>query len=314
MNDVSKFSVSWSAYGGDIGKSIEKHRNLFNVADDFLRYLAAIYGLSIRVPEIKVFEGDMFEACAAETHDIHLSSGVVKYALQVYDEMFSGELPHGIEKPNSGHLTLNVLLFVVAHEFFHIARGHFQVIRHHPGCLHALECDADGMAATALFRYLQYRISVASISDEEQKELSEILPSDRKYLSLYSVFWPIRAQIGSSIAAPDWSPTHPCWHVRLWGVVRKMAYVDNVKVVNGVPIEDKKKISADIDVGMELLFALDEFYMMRKALPRDQSALEKFFQRDFQTEFFVPIHEKWNEIKQTVRRYSYLENLKNGAI
>src|SRR5687768_7022197 len=92
--------IAWSAYQSAETKDFVAFRGAFHEADGFLRFMADRYGLTTPVPEIKIFAGNKLEACAAPDNHIYLSSGVVTYALQVFEEMFSGDLPAGIERPN----------------------------------------------------------------------------------------------------------------------------------------------------------------------------------------------------------------------
>src|SRR5688572_12705350 len=96
------------------------------------------------------------------------------------------------------------------------------------------------MAVTALVRWNEYLLNHIPLNAEQRAQLASMTRADFKNTVIYSVFWPIRAQIASIIAAPDWSPTHPCWHIRLWAAVRKLGFLDNVIVVDGKAVESPK--------------------------------------------------------------------------
>lgn len=121
-------------------------------------------------------------------------------------------------------------LWIIAHEYFHISRGHLGLLntlyeKHGPG----FEYDADNMATAALYRYVQ----------------SNIVPGfgrrAAKSVALFPVFWSLRAMIHSGSSSIV-STTHPAWEERLLSMIFKLGDLDLPHTNYGITpeIEDER--------------------------------------------------------------------------
>lgn len=182
----------------------------------FLDWLTQKYCLTGELPSIEVRPSDGIEAFASD-QKITITTGVIYSAVRAARATrLDAECVDYLSKTHPKFSpSLLFLLWVVGHEFFHIARGHHQVLDSFPGTERLLEYDADCMASAALFRFLRGSSAVAS----ETHSLS-------LRTTYYSIFWPIRAEIGSSISFIS-SPTHPHWAIRLYYTLLKISTLWN---------------------------------------------------------------------------------------
>ncbi|HEX8603185.1 MAG TPA: hypothetical protein VF774_11110 [Pseudoduganella sp.] len=105
--------------------------------------------------------------------------------------------------------------WIIAHEFFHIARGHLKLYqKFYANYATAFEYDADCLASAALFRYVSHEIAPRA----------PLLT--RKMISANAIFWCIRTLAGKTEVSASGRNTHPPIIHRLEYCITKLISLD----------------------------------------------------------------------------------------
>lgn len=154
----------------------------------------------------------------AEAHP----NGSILLSLSIFDVLAKADLiisatPLGVHQ---GTLAVLSVVWVVAHEFFHLGRGHYAA-REHGAAPEALEYDADCMAVAATFRFAQ-----------QSESLRVLFPSvlEMKRAVLRAFYWPARLAFRHSFYNQDSCNEHPAWFLRLHLMVFKLAWTNWCKL------------------------------------------------------------------------------------
>lgn len=303
----SSLAIPWMTYEGTEAGDLTEYRQTFSRAVSLLTYISKLYGLTIPVPDIRVLEHPDPGAEANPDGWVLISTGLISYARDAYDQLSSFD-PDQFPKSKMEFYSTMMILFCVAHEFFHIARGHLAAPLNKACNSQSCEYDADGMAVTAMYRWLldqEIKYNIKMTGHPSLKTLSLI---KIKRWVVDAVFWPIRGLIGSAIASPDIYSEHPCLHVRLVAVVRKLSFVDNVSTENGKFVE-MPGVERDFKVLVNKLVDLDFLWIKFHGIQAEESTLLQFFNGEMCDDFLFPLHRQWEEISGYIDQLSCLENI-----
>jgi hypothetical protein len=177
-----------------------------------VRFLADKYGVEGESPEIYADPLKRISAKASQ-NKIIVSRGMVDHL----DSIRFWRIPLFRTSPQIWTEELRNLaeVWIVAHEYFHITRGHLKLVGQYYGqYARGFEYDADSLAAAAVYRYCKDILS---------KETSARM---NRCVSLYSIFCCVRPLI-QFVERPDLqSKTHPSWEERLFFCHIKIASMD----------------------------------------------------------------------------------------
>lgn len=263
---------------------MQRHKALLLQAENFLDVLAKLYKLTITPPPILISPSHEFNALATDTDEIHLCLGVFEKA-ETYAGLAAGEC-EALDRDTLIRVKMKFIIFwVIAHEFFHIGRSHYAVYRLHGSVARKpIEFDADMMAIAGMYRWL--RIINKNCTTRKTKGLI-----------LDSIFWPMRAHIGSAFAeAPDIDPDYPTWHLRIWTAFTKLIQMDNGTLTTEFPEEAQH----DCHYLNELLVECDTAYCRYCSLPK--STLADFLNSYRNVSDFTPLSDSWESIRESVAK------------
>jgi hypothetical protein len=294
------YALYWRFYSESAPAQLQKQlADLFTEAEAFLSHLAVMYGLAIPVPRIFVVEDQRFNAWATPTREIHVTTGLVQWAETISTkaaQSFTIQFPD--LKLNGMGMARFAVFWVLAHEFFHIARGHFEILAESdtPERYLGIEADADGMATAGLYRLLLETRSQLNLNSSKL---------DVKRQTLLLLSWPIRDLIG--IEAPAFSPgsrCYPPWHVRLFAVAYKLALLD---AESTGPID--RNFKSDFEALGLLLKDLMQTYGQRHCLVPTQDALLSFVTADNLKAYFSPTIMAVDALRSDFHRFQHLRKL-----
>lgn len=203
----------WREYVRSLASGDTSFERAFSQGEVLLSYLAgpSVYGLQGELPRIMVSSSPLITAYATPSGEIHFCQGFLNWASQLID------FPRGQSRATTAAaVTESAIQTVLAHEFFHIGRSHQAVEKRiSPNVLYqarlAFEFDADQLAVASIYRWIQKSSAASDVAGNKE-------------MVLRMFYWPIREMVGSRFEIPR-SP-HPPWIVRLYLVVRKLAYID----------------------------------------------------------------------------------------
>jgi hypothetical protein len=283
-------AIPWSHYSGPAKAEFASFNKLFKNADLLLVFLARNYGLQIKVPPVLVHETDQFVAYASPSHEVNISSGVICHLALLEKKLLSRSMRHGGFVLDAGQLIVNFFLWIIAHEFFHIARGHFNVLNDHPTCTLAIEYDADCMATVGLLRALQYL----------HKDTPEILA---KQSIVASNFWALRDWVGQSSPSSIVPDQYPSWHFRLYGMIAKLAWTGNFD-------RDTQMPTSGLDEHAKTLFGLasklDLHHCLINDIPVGESSFANFLKSGLSVSHAKLVNVQWNNVRPSVEKHQFL--------
>lgn len=275
-------AIPWRDYLS-ITPPLQPFERILVQAENFLEHLCNFYNFSDPVPRILIFSDSCFNAKATENDEIHLSQGLFTNA-EIYADLATGE-PERSDREVIISIKLRFILFwVLAHEFFHIARAHFDVYKLHGSTARKpIEFDADMMAVAGLYRYLR----MLNIKEDA---------IHTKCIILDSIFWPMRAHIGSAFAEDDSvDPNYSTWHLRIWHAFCKLIQIDNWDGNSDLP----EMAKLDAQVLFPFLKELDGAYCEHHRL--DSSTFAEFLNEKLRTGNFGPLLSDWEAIQPSVQ-------------
>lgn len=204
------------------GTTEEGHfiRNVGEIVHDFLFFIHSRYSYMGPSLELLIRASPKNNAQARIDNKIIINRGIIDLFVPheattsevKYTEFLSLSQEQRVQR-------LGGLLWVVAHEFFHFARGHHRVRATSKLMAQALEFDADCYAIAGTYRYFL---------DHMQAEQSR---ADIKNIVCKSFYFGIRELIEINDIKRDEEKSHPRWAVRLRAAHDKLANLD-IPLVN----------------------------------------------------------------------------------
>jgi len=185
-----------------------------------------------------------------------------------------------------------MLIWVMAHEFFHVVRAHNEVLSNvgeDTLTLRALEHDADLCAVAELYRHFQ-ALHRSNLSDQEIRSLT-----------LYSIFWPLR-----TLAVPKQQVSHSAIGERIWHILTKLAIVVEQDTVGQVvDIEFSKQESKDaLSALLSVFIACEQHYVSTGAADNSTPGLLVEWKAKIDTESFSEVVKEWDSIRDLVAEKS----------
>lgn len=282
-------ALPWREYLGKVQKKAAFVDEAFHTSEKTLTVLAEKYGLTIQVPTIYITKNGKDHAEATRNDQIHISEGCINATAKLYERLKKAEIISDTE----GTVRMR-LCWTIVHEFFHIGRSHWAAYdacggkRHGKWSLPGLEFDADQMAFIGLLRF---------------EEISSPISPALVLRLLEMVFWPLREEVGDTIAAP--AGDHPSWHVRLASLVHKLSII-------GVPRGQDAKYEALIDARGRLLSSrmieLDRLRSKARGESHAESKFQLFMIRDFPA-LWKEVFDAWLKVEKQVRKLQRFSNL-----
>lgn len=280
-------SIPWRKFTEGKPKTAEiiTFSELFQLGENIITIGSLIYKMRGNPPTLEFTELEEVGAWATPDNRIIVSAGLIAF---LEDSPYVDEVLEEYEVPAAAYL----FLFVVAHEFVHCTRGHFEVLKEFPEMMPVLEYDADCLAIAILFRYRQ------------ALRRSDSLLELKAYL-LKSLHWGIRRFIGSSFAYTTFDVddvSHPCWHIRLAYISKKLSFLDNINQELNQPNE---RSTREFDELLLMLIQLEFSYLKHSGGEFEQSKFLTFLRRpDLNTRFMHPLSHRYIEIRDKIIRHS----------
>lgn len=296
--------IPWRSYVETIDdkKSHDQIAQLFEVGEQLIVYLSHKYGLSHARPPIILVKSaiDLSMSSDIEAFSIILPRGFIDFCLQcvpLFVDLSISEMAK-TKAYNVNSTTMLMFLLVIAHEYFHLTRGHYQVqkedILTESERRTALEYDADNMAAAGLFRFAQERF-------HEMRGDLEI-----KKIMTYSIFWPMRGIIKLTNPYPFKINNYPSIYFRLVYTVAKLIWIDNFDPATH---ELTENVHAEAPQLINVLFHCENEYSKRNKVPLRTSQVFKFLEEYGRTKgaLMFPIITLWDQVKPYVAKHSSLK-------
>ena len=193
-------TLKWTVVPGSTTGAYTEPTVLLQSAERFIDFLIRVFQVTAQRPSLEILVSDVWEAQATADGRIQITTRLITWvqSISVY-----GILTRDGEREAA--CRRNVFFWIVAHEFFHIARAHFDVIaKNGSDARLALEADADAYATVGVY---------FSLLDEDMgaKRSSDTLVLKLQVLS--SLFTPLRKLI--DIYSGERTALYPGWNSRL---------------------------------------------------------------------------------------------------
>ena len=263
-----------------------RYRLILAGADNFLQVMGTLYNLSTAIPPILISTDPEFNAEATPDNEIHIALGLLQKSEICADLASRDPAIPDRDSIVTGKMR-TIVFWAVAHEFFHIARSHFEVLElHGPSARKPLEFDADMMAVAGLYRYFR------TIPGEAP-------PIDIKLHILNGIFWAIREQICSNVAEPYTAdPNYPTWHLRIWNAFIKLVQIDNKNWIEEVGRARSEKADLEFQILLHSLVDCDNAYCALRGLPH--STFAQFIHTRRNVLDYGPLSSAWEKIEQSI--------------
>lgn len=269
--------------------------DFFEAGETLIKFLSYGHGLTCKQPKLYTSREISLNAKATPDY-ILIPRGVIDY-FQQRESMLVDDIENITNRPLVyGRLNKAKIMFMwtLAHEFFHVSRNHFYHAEANPDTVEILEFDADCMATAAIYRFL--RIAWLDF---------ELNPVETKQLVLYSLFWPIRHLVGSSISKPIGSSDHPSFHFRLLYTAWKLAEVDNFDMGEKLNVE---KFKPEAEILTKTLGDCELAYIKQLEVNPKESVLFQFLKKFAASrgDIIDPLSKGYNEIRTKIQEHGFL--------
>lgn len=154
--------------------------------------------------------------------EIAISRGLIDLSLSLSIDLGTKNINYYTPSDSSKFERIGGLLWIVAHEYIHFARGHEEIWNNHSELRRALEYDADCHAVAALYRYFALVV------------YPYLEPLEIKKRVLSAIYWPVRKLIGTEIIFDKEDKEHPAWYVRLRYILVKLTCIEVPHINFGV--------------------------------------------------------------------------------
>ena len=278
------------------GGSTEECDFIFQVAEivnDFLRFVHSKYSYMGGAIELLIRASQKTNASARIDNKIIINRGLIDFFILHEEQSGNGKYSAFLSLDQQDKVQrLGGLLWVVAHEFFHFARGHHKVRATSKLMAQALEFDADCYAVAGTYRYFMYRM---------QNEHSRI---DIKNIVCRSFYFGIRQLIELDDIEIAKEGSHPRWHVRLKAAHDKLVDLDMPLVNYGIT----KKFCDECDILIHSLVDFEREFLMKNGVENigDSKFLLSMFRDEMPPPEYSKIMDEWERIEPLVLNGSNL--------
>ncbi|MFQ6335007.1 hypothetical protein [Methylophilus sp. 3sh_L] len=281
------FLTPWEEYV--LNKDLPRMQYLCQCADRMIAEFVYNYNYSAPIPKIYIDASDSFYPCSAPDGKIILPHGFFQW-LENLVESLPDQITPEIKKKNAG---LMMMFWVVAHEYSHLARSHFELKKVRPDLYDACEYDADMCATEGLFRHTQH------ILDSRKSGVTTI---NNKIYLLVSVFFYLRPLIDRDKL--EYEKHHKPFHIRLWWILEKLAWIDNFDPVTAQPTE---AFVSEIKILMDALYSAEKAYIKHNQI--ENSLFIDLFVRfaDTVKPYADEISKKWQEAAPFVKQFQLIK-------
>jgi hypothetical protein len=288
----------------------EKTSELFRSFINSMEFAANLYGYNQPLPPIYA---DPFSKIVARatTEKITISQGLISHIFTIYDDVQVFDVDgFNISSETLVHLAA---FWIIAHEFYHVARGHFSLFNeYYSEYAIAFEYDADCLASAALYRYIQNVVAPWS---------SQIT---RKKLAAYVVFMCSRTLLGKTESNGFGNKTHPPFVDRLAYCIMKLISLDvphpNFGLTEEFSRESEVVIKFIVDIELQFIeikkkkIAECFIFSGTMTIHISSALLDHFIMRaSYELEDFL-LEAKWEKIAPFVEKASMLSTLPNHYI
>ncbi len=255
----------------------------FKAADEMIYAFCLNYDFDGDTPQIFITNETGFQAKSSADGKIYIPRDVIDWAENT-NTLFPDSLTSTLNKKSA---SLVMILWIVAHEYFHIARSHIQLWAADKSLEDVLEYDADLISIAGLFRHFHHLM---------MKENSTITPLAVKEFVLRAVFFYVRHSMEQF--PTDCNLAHKPFYIRLWWIMTKLAWVDNFNMETRIA---NQNYDTELEGFIRLIVEADKQYLTYN--PKAAIDLPNLFLnfKDTIAPYIQPILNKWQTLEHIVR-------------